>query len=102
MTTQYENLATLDTWNDFFKVAPAELPAEHQMRARRMSGLIRGHVLPEPTAAEVPASDATAGSSKKTVRGARVGARAMGLCAQLGQICQGCQAACPQAAGGAQ
>lgn len=65
MTTQYENLATLDTWNDFFKVAPAELPAEHQMRARRMSGFIRGHVLPEPTAAEVPASDATAGSSKK-------------------------------------
>ena len=71
MTTQYENLATLDTWNDFFKVAPAELSAEHQMRARRMSGLIRGHVLPEPAAAEVPASDATAGSSKKTVRVAR-------------------------------
>lgn len=71
MTTQYENLATLDTWNDFFKVAPAELPAEHQMRARRMSGLIRGHVLPEPTAAAVPASDATAGSSKRTVRVAR-------------------------------
>lgn len=68
MTTQYENLATLDTWNDFFKVAPAELPAEPLMRARRMSGFIRGHVLPEPAAAEVPTSDATAGSSKKTVR----------------------------------
>ena len=48
MTTQYENLATLDVWTDFFKVTPAELPAERQMRARRVSGFIRGHVLPEP------------------------------------------------------
>ena len=45
MTTQYENLATLNAWTDFFKVTPAELPAERQMRARRMSGFIRGKVL---------------------------------------------------------
>ena len=40
MTTQYENLATLELWNDFFKVTPAELPAERQMRARRMSAIL--------------------------------------------------------------
>ena len=45
MTTQYENLATLDAWTDFFKVTPTELPAERHMRARRMSGFIRGKVL---------------------------------------------------------
>jgi putative SOS response-associated peptidase YedK len=53
MTTQYENLATLELWNDFFKVTPAELPAERQMRARRMSGFIRGTVLPAAQAPEL-------------------------------------------------
>lgn len=58
MTTQYENLATLALWTDFFKVSPAELPAERQMRARRMSGFIRGQLL--PTAAPVGPTDPAA------------------------------------------
>ena len=60
MTTQYENLATLDVWNEFFKVSPAELPAERQMRARRMSGFIRGTVLPsvEAVALATPTTEA--------------------------------------------
>lgn len=73
MTTQYENLATLALWTDFFKVSPAELPAERQMRARRMSGFIRGQLLPaaEPTNTapatpdEVSASGATTSESGK-------------------------------------
>ena len=52
MTTQYENLATLDAWTDFFKVTPAEQPAERMMRTRRVSGFIRGKVLPLAEAAE--------------------------------------------------
>ena len=44
MTTQYDNLATLEMWTDFFKVAPAQLPAERQMRARRLAGFIRGKI----------------------------------------------------------
>lgn len=75
MTTQYENLATLDAWTDFFKVSPAELPAERQMRARRMSGFIRGQLLPAaepagtaPAAADVAsaAGTTTAEPGKKT------------------------------------
>ena len=60
MTTQYENLATLDAWNDFFKVSPAELPAERQMRGRKMSGFIRGTVLPSAATTDlaVPAVEA--------------------------------------------
>lgn len=65
MTTQYENLATLDLWTDFFKVTPHELP-ERQMRARRMSGFIRGTAEPvaeaaslEPSNAVTPAVDTT-------------------------------------------
>ena len=46
MTTQYENLSTLEMWTDFFKVTPPELP-ERQMRGRRMSGFIRGQVQPD-------------------------------------------------------
>ena len=72
MTTQYENLATLALWTDFFKVSPAELPAERQMRARRMSGFIRGQLLPaaapvEPTdpAAVAPGGTAVAEPAKK-------------------------------------
>ena len=70
MTTQYENLATLDLWTDFFKVTPLELP-ERQMRGRRMSGFIRGtaEVLPEAASAEshVPAPGAEdASPGKKT------------------------------------
>ena len=48
MTTQYENLATLDTWNDFFKVTPTEMPSERQVRARRISGFIRGTIMAAP------------------------------------------------------
>lgn len=66
MSTQYENLATLDLWTDFFKVTPLELP-ERQMRGRRMSGFIRGvaEALPEPGSAAVsdvvdPAAESTA------------------------------------------
>ena len=72
MTTQYENLATLALWTDFFKVSPAELPAERQMRARRMSGFIRGQLLPaadpvEPAdpAAAAPEGTAVAEPTKK-------------------------------------
>lgn len=70
MTIQYENLATLDLWTDFFKVTPLELP-ERQMRARRMSGFIRGTAEPvaeapstEPGDLAAPAIDAavTAGA----------------------------------------
>jgi len=53
MTIQYENLATLDLWTDFFKVTPLALP-ERQMRARRMSGFIRGTAEP---VAEVPSAE---------------------------------------------
>lgn len=49
MTTHYENLANLDAWTEFFKVTPAELP-ERQMRARRVSGFIRGLVQPQALA----------------------------------------------------
>lgn len=64
MTTQYENLATLALWTDFFKVSPAELPAERQMRARRMSGFIRGQLLPvaEPVGPTDPAAVAPEGT----------------------------------------
>lgn len=61
MTTQYENLATLDLWTDFFKVTPLELP-ERQLRGRRMSGFIRGVAeAPSAEAADsaAPALDAT-------------------------------------------
>lgn len=59
MTTQYENLATLDLWTEFFKVTPLELP-ERQLRGRRMSGFIRGVAQPLPDSAEgaVPVVDA--------------------------------------------
>ena len=66
MTTQYENLATLEGWSDFFKVTPAQMPAERQMRARRMSGFIRGTVLPTAEVVDLaapaadPASDGAA------------------------------------------
>ena len=65
MTTQYENLATLALWTDFFKVSPAELPAERQMRARRMSGFIRGQLLPvaEPVGPTDPAAVALEGTA---------------------------------------
>ena len=65
MTTQYENLATLALWTDFFKVSPAELPAERQMRARRMSGFIRGQLMPvaEPAEPADPAAAAPAGAA---------------------------------------
>lgn len=65
MTTQYENLATLALWTDFFKVSPAELPAERQMRARRMSGFIRGQLLPvaEPVGPTDPAAAAPEGTA---------------------------------------
>ncbi|WP_042411561.1 SOS response-associated peptidase [Comamonas aquatica] len=65
MTTQYENLATLALWTDFFKVSPAELPAERQMRARRMSGFIRGQLLPVAESVEPadPAAAAPEGTS---------------------------------------
>ena len=62
MTTQYENLATLELWNDFFKVSPAELPAERQMRTRRMSGFIRGTVLPYAETADLAVPTAEAAS----------------------------------------
>ena len=55
MTTQYENLATLDLWTDFFKVTPLELP-ERQLRGRRMSGFIRGVAEAVPEAADVAAA----------------------------------------------
>lgn len=65
MTTQYENLATLALWTDFFKVSPAELPAERQMRARRMSGFIRGQLLPvaDPVEQADPAAAAPEGTA---------------------------------------
>lgn len=55
MTTQYENLATLELWTDFFKVTPLALPAERLMRGRRIGGFIRGtaDVLPEAAAETV-------------------------------------------------
>lgn len=53
MTSQYENLATPDAWTEFFKVTPAFQPSEHQMRARRLSGFIRGKVLPASTVEQV-------------------------------------------------
>ena len=76
MTTQYENLATLDAWTDFFKVTPVAQPAERQMRARRASGFIRGHVVqPQADAAgsEVAplAEGETAPVAKKSVQVAR-------------------------------
>ena len=68
MTTQYENLATLALWTDFFKVSPAELPAERQMRARRMSGFIRGQLLPaaEPAGTAPAAADAASAAGTTT------------------------------------
>ena len=74
MTTQYENLATLDLWTDFFKVTPLELP-ERQMRGRRMSGFIRGtaEVLPETATTEsndvaAPAAEDVSPSKKTAPR----------------------------------
>ena len=63
MSTQYENLAALSLWTDFFKVTPAEMPADRLMRARRTSGFIRAQaVAPAPEAVvaapEVAAADA--------------------------------------------
>ncbi|MDR2323932.1 MAG: SOS response-associated peptidase [Acidovorax sp.] len=55
MSSQYENLAQLDLWTSFFKVTPLELPAERQMRARRISGFIRAKAQPAPETA-VPAT----------------------------------------------
>ena len=55
MTTQYENLATLDLWTDFFKVTPLELP-ERQLRGRRMSGFIRGVAEAVPEVADIAAA----------------------------------------------
>ena len=80
MSTQYENLATLALWSDFFKVTPAELPSERQMRARRMSGFIRGHAVPVAPAAEAavlssesadpvaPEAPEAASASKKSIQ----------------------------------
>lgn len=48
MSSQYENLAQLDLWTSFFKVTPLELPAERQMRPRRISGFIRAKAQPAP------------------------------------------------------
>ncbi|MBF6631881.1 MAG: SOS response-associated peptidase family protein [Comamonas sp.] len=59
MTTQYENLATLDMWTDFFKVTPIELP-ERQLRGRRMSGFIRGAAQALPEVDSTAASDVVA------------------------------------------
>ena len=66
MTTQYENLATLQAWSDFFKVSISELPAERQMRSRRMSGFIRGTVLPHTEAADDVAPAAAAANPSAT------------------------------------
>lgn len=55
MTTQYENLATLELWNEFFKVTPLELP-ERQLRGRRMSGFIRGMAEAIPSSNDVAPS----------------------------------------------
>ncbi|WP_370681320.1 SOS response-associated peptidase [Comamonas sp. GB3 AK4-5] len=55
MSFQYENLAQLDLWTSFFKVTPLELPAERQMRPRRISGFIRAKAQPAPETA-VPAA----------------------------------------------
>jgi len=68
MTTQYENLDTLQAWNDFFKVTPMEQPAQRQMRARRMSGFIRGKVLPVVQAPAEAQADAAAAGSKKSIQ----------------------------------
>ncbi len=64
MTTQYDNLATLEAWNDFFKVTPAALPAERQMRARRVSGFIRGKVKADEAMPSVNEGSAAAVSKK--------------------------------------
>lgn len=61
MTAQYENLAQLDDWVNFFKVSPAQLPAERQMRPRRISGFIRGHVVPTPEVATDAATPVASG-----------------------------------------
>ena len=72
MSSQYENLAQLDAWTAFFKVTPAALPADRLMRARRVSGFIRGKVAPTPdtppldTTAPAQPSDSTAPEAKKT------------------------------------
>lgn len=62
MTAQYDNLATLESWNDSFKVSPHELPGERQMRARRVSGFLRARQAELPVVpAQEAASDATSG-----------------------------------------
>lgn len=49
MTTQYENLATLDAWSDFFKVTPSTPSEERMVRARRVSGFVRGKAVAAPS-----------------------------------------------------
>ena len=63
MTTQYENLATLQLWTDFFKVTPLELP-ERQLRGRRISGFIRGQAQAQEISSSDAPSEAAATSSE--------------------------------------
>ena len=68
MSTQYENLAALSLWTDFFKVTPADMPAERQMRARRVSGFIRAQTAaPAAEVAVATAAPAQDGATPQTV-----------------------------------
>ncbi|WP_027016040.1 SOS response-associated peptidase [Comamonas composti] len=60
MSSQYENLGQLALWTDFFKVTPPALPAEHQMRVRRIGGFIRAKARPQDPAADLAVSEPSA------------------------------------------
>lgn len=78
MTAQYENLAALDMWTDFFKVTPSEHPAERQMRARRMAGFIWAKAQPDTATADRAAPvSAPAVSSESSSGMASVGKKAV-------------------------
>lgn len=68
MSSQYENLTHLDTFVDFFKIAPMQVPEQRLHRGRRVGGFIRAAALPAVQVgsgvdAELLAEGATADSS---------------------------------------
>lgn len=62
MSSKYENLGQLEGWQHGFKVSPDPVPTERLVRARRISGFIRGKVLPEVAEAQAPATVPTEGA----------------------------------------
>ncbi|MEG2049488.1 MAG: SOS response-associated peptidase family protein, partial [Comamonas sp.] len=68
MSSQYENLPQPGDYAAFFKVTPVEAPTERLVRANRVSGMVRGVVVPS---AEVEAAPVAAPAQTLDTTGTR-------------------------------